>query len=86
MKESQVVKIYKSDRGFEVHNLITHLKVRTHSSLQDALDHAGFICGFYGEKVKDYSSISVARKQELFGWLDYNALSEDDVLTCVSPE
>jgi hypothetical protein len=77
---AQVAKVVKSERGFEVHNLITNLKVRTHSCLQDALDHAGFICFAYGEKVKDYSPISVARKQELFGWLDYNALSEDDIL------
>lgn len=77
---AQVAKVVKSERGFEVHNLITNLKVRTHSCLQDALDHAGFICGFYGEKVKDYSPISAARKQELFDWLDYNALSEDDIL------
>ena len=78
--KARIAKVVKSEKGFEVHNLITNLKVRTHSSLQDALDHAGFICGFYGEKVKDYSPLSAARKLELFGWLDYNALSEDDIL------
>lgn len=80
MKTSQCAKVVKGDKGFEVHNLITELKVRTHKTLQDALDHAGFICQMYGEKVKDYSPISVQRKKELFDWLDYNALSEDDVL------
>lgn len=80
MKTSKYAKVVKGDKGFEVHNLLTNLKVRTHSSLQDALDHAGFMCSFYGEKVKDYTTLTAARKQELFGWLDYNALSEDDVL------
>lgn len=80
MKTSQFAKVVKSEKGFEVYNLITELKVRTHKTLSDALDHAGFICQMYGEKVKDYSHLTPSRKNELFGWLDYNALSEDDVL------